>query len=79
MENGAGSKSAACRALGLARSGLYRQAKSSVEGRRIRKEVLIAPMVGGDRVYDASQPVPLPAEDTAALRALADMLVNRGF
>ena len=40
MENGAGSKSAACRALGLARSGLYRQAKSSVEGRRIRKEVL---------------------------------------
>lgn len=34
MENGAGSKSAACRELGLARSGLYRQAKSSVEGRR---------------------------------------------
>ena len=39
-ENSAGSKSAACRALGLASSGLYRQAKSSVEGRRIRKEVL---------------------------------------
>jgi len=40
MENGAWSKSTACRALGLARSGLYRQAKSSVESRRIRKEVL---------------------------------------
>ena len=34
-------------------------------------------MVGGDRVYDASQPVPLPAEDTAALRlkALAVLVV----
>ena len=39
-KNGGGSKSAACRALGLASSGLYRQAKSSVEGRRILKEVL---------------------------------------
>jgi putative transposase len=40
MKNIAGSKSAACRALGLARSGLYRQAKASVESRRIHKEVL---------------------------------------
>jgi transposase InsO family protein len=40
MENGEGSKSAACRAVGLARSGLYRPVKSSVESRRIRKEVL---------------------------------------
>ena len=39
-ENGEGSRSAACRELGLVRSGLYRQAKTSVESRRIRKEVL---------------------------------------
>jgi cytochrome b len=47
---------------------------------RIRKEVLIAPMVGGDRVYDASQPTPLPAEDTVALRlkALAVLVVCAG-
>jgi len=40
VEEGAVSKAAACRALGLVRSGLYRLARASVESRRIRKEVL---------------------------------------
>jgi hypothetical protein len=40
VENGEGTKSAACRALGLAMSGLPRQAKASAESRRIRKEML---------------------------------------
>jgi transposase InsO family protein len=40
VEAGVVSKTAACRALGLARSGLYRFARASVESRRIRKEVL---------------------------------------
>ncbi|MFM8457777.1 MAG: IS3 family transposase [Chthoniobacterales bacterium] len=40
LESGIASKSAACRALGLARSGFYRMARASVESRRIRKEVL---------------------------------------
>ncbi len=40
VESCMGSKAAACRALGLARSGFYRMARASVEIRRIRKEVL---------------------------------------
>jgi len=40
VEEGSVSKAAACRAMGLARSGLYRLARASVESRRIRKEVL---------------------------------------
>jgi putative transposase len=40
VDSGLGSKAAACRALGLARSGFYRMACASVESRRIRKEVL---------------------------------------
>lgn len=40
VEEGGVSKAAACRALGLVRSGLYRLGRASVESRRIRKEVL---------------------------------------
>ena len=37
---GLGKAAAACRALGLARSSYYRSGRSSLESRRIRKEVL---------------------------------------
>jgi putative transposase len=37
---GLGKVAAACRALGLARSSYYRSDRSSLESRRIRKEVL---------------------------------------
>ena len=40
VEEGSVSKAAACRALGLVRSGLYRLAWASVESRCIRREVL---------------------------------------
>lgn len=40
VEEGGVSKAAACRALDLVRSGLYRLARASVESRRIGKEVL---------------------------------------
>ena len=38
---------------------------------RIRKETLIAPMVGGDREYPAGASLPEPAEDGAGLRLRA--------
>ena len=40
VEEGLGKVAAACRALGLARSSCYRSGRSSLESRRIRKEVL---------------------------------------
>ena len=40
MEEGIGKVAAACRALGLSRSSYYRSGRSSLESRRIRKEVL---------------------------------------
>ena len=40
VEEGLGRVAAACRALGLARSSYYRNGRSSLESRRIRKEVL---------------------------------------
>ena len=40
VEEGIGKVAAACRALGLSRSSYYRSGRSSLESRRIRKEVL---------------------------------------
>ena len=40
VEKGIGKVAAACRALGLSRSSYYRSGRSSLESRRIRKEVL---------------------------------------
>ena len=40
VEEGIGKVATACRALGLARSSYYRGGRSSLESRRIRKEVL---------------------------------------
>ena len=40
VEEGIGKVAAACRALGLSRSSYYRSGQSSLESRRIRKEVL---------------------------------------
>jgi putative transposase len=40
VEEGLGKAAAACRALGLSRSSYYRSGRSSLESRRIRKEVL---------------------------------------
>src|SRR5215510_1201586 len=40
VQEGFGRVAAACRALGLARSSYYRSGRSSLESRRIRKEVL---------------------------------------
>ena len=40
VEEGLGKVAAACRALGLSRSSYYRSGRSSLESRRIRKEVL---------------------------------------
>lgn len=40
MEEGLGGVSAACRALGLARSSHYRESHQSVEARRVRKEII---------------------------------------
>ena len=40
VEEGMGKVAAACRALGVARSSYYRGGRSSLESRRIRKEVL---------------------------------------
>jgi transposase InsO family protein len=40
VEKGIGRVAAACRALGLSRSSYYRSGRSSLESRRIRKEVL---------------------------------------
>jgi hypothetical protein len=40
VKEGSGKLAAACRALGLARSSYYRSGRSSLESRRIRKEVL---------------------------------------
>ena len=39
VEEGIGKVAAACRALGLSRSSYYRSGRSSLESRRIRKEV----------------------------------------
>ena len=40
VQEGIGKVAAACRALGLSRSSYYRSGRSSLESRRIRKEVL---------------------------------------
>ena len=40
VQEGFGKVAAACRALGLSRSSYYRSGRSSLESRRIRKEVL---------------------------------------
>ena len=40
VQDGIGKVAAACRALGLSRSSYYRRGRSSLESRRIRKEVL---------------------------------------
>jgi putative transposase len=40
VQEGLGRVAAACRALRLARSSYYRSGRSSLESRRIRKEVL---------------------------------------
>ena len=40
VQEGLGKAAGACRALGLARSSYYRSGRSSLESRRIRKEVL---------------------------------------
>jgi putative transposase len=40
VQEGLGRVAAACRALGVARSSYYRSGRSSLESRRIRKEVL---------------------------------------
>ena len=40
VQEGMGKVAAACRALGLSRSSYYRRGRSSLESRRIRKEVL---------------------------------------
>ena len=40
VQDGIGKVAAACRALGLSRSSYYRSGRSSLESRRIRKEVL---------------------------------------
>jgi len=39
-EQGLGGKASACRALGLARSGVYRLPNITVESRRVRKEII---------------------------------------
>ena len=39
VQEGIGKAAAACRALGLSRSSYYRRGRSSLENRRIRKEV----------------------------------------
>jgi hypothetical protein len=46
VQEGIGKVAAACRALGLSRSSYYRRGRSSLESRRIRKEVPVDTSAG---------------------------------